>query len=73
MIFIGNEYAKGNPKTVRQRQQAVEDLCRRPDMAKAIAELKPEGLGRNKQLVADLVRKKQFFLLSQMYRLKNRI
>ena len=73
LIFIGNEYAKGNPKTVRQRQQAVEDLCRRPDMAKAIAELKPEGLGRNKQLVADLVRKKQFFLLTQMYRLKNRI
>ncbi len=73
LIFIGNEYAKGNPKTVRQRQRAVEELCRRPDMNKAIANLAPTGLGRNKQLVVDLVRKKQFFLLTMLYRLKNRI
>ena len=73
LIFIGNEYAKGNPKTIRQRQQAVEELCRRPDMNKAIANLAPAGLGRNKQLVVDLVRKKQFFLLTMLYRLKNRI
>ena len=73
LIFIGNEYAKGNPKTVRQRQRAVEELCRRPDMNKAIANLAPTGLGRNKQLVVDLVRKKQFFMLTMLYRLKNRI
>lgn len=73
LIFVGNEYAKGNPKTIRQRQQAVEELCRRPDMAKAIATLTPAGLGRNKQMVVDLVRKKQFFLLTLLYRLKNRI
>lgn len=73
LIFVGNEYAKGNPKTIRQRQQAVEALCRRPDMAKAIADLAPTGLGRNKQMVVDLVRKKQFFLLTLLYRLKNRI
>ena len=73
LIFIGNEYAKGTPKTIRQRQQAVEELCRRPDMNKAIANLAPAGLGRNKQLVVDLVRKKQFFLLTMLYRLKNRI
>ena len=73
LIFVGNEYAKGNPKTIRQRQQAVEELCRRPDMAKAIATLTPTGLGRNKQMVVDLVRKKQFFLLTMLYRLKNRI
>ena len=73
LIFIGNEYAKGNPKPIRQRQHAVEELCRRPDMNKAIANLAPTGLGRNKQLVVDLVRKKQFFLLTMLYRLKNRI
>ena len=73
LIFIGNEYAKGNPKTIRQRQQAVEGLCCRPDMAKAIATLTPTSLGRNKQLVVDLVRRKQFFLLTMLYRLKNRI
>ena len=73
LIFVGNEYAKSNPKTIRQRQQAVEELCRRSDMAKAIVTLVPTGLGRNKQMVVDLVRKKQFFLLSLLYRLKNRI
>lgn len=73
LIAVGNEFAKGNPKTLRERQKAVEALCAEPDMARAIATLKPEGLNSNKRLVADLVRKKHFFLLAQMYRLKNRI
>ena len=37
------------------------------------AKLKPEGLNRNKQMVADLVRGGHFLLLTQLYRLKNRI
>lgn len=73
LIAIGNEYAKGNNKTVRQRQRAVEELCRRPEMAAAIRSVRPAGLGTNKQIVADLVRGGHFFLLTQMYRLKNRI
>jgi len=73
LIAVGNEYAKGNPKTIRQRRQAVEALCARPDMAKAIKELAPVGLGRNKELVAKLVRGKHFSLLTMLYRLKNRI
>ncbi|MEG1594738.1 MAG: glycosyltransferase, partial [Oscillibacter sp.] len=36
LIAIGNEYARGNPQKVRQKQKTVEGLCRRPDMAKAI-------------------------------------
>lgn len=73
LIAIGNEYAPGNDKTLRQRQKAVEELCRQPEMKQAIEGLVPQGLGRNKQLVAALVRGKHFFILSQMYRLKNRI
>lgn len=73
LIAIGNEFAKGNPKTLREKQKTVEALCAEPDMARAIATLTPEGLNSNKRLVADLVRKKHFFLLAQMYRLKNRI
>lgn len=73
LIAVGNEFAKGNPKTIRQRQKAVEALCAEPEMARAIANLVPEGLNSNKQLVANLVRKKHFFLLTQLYRLKNRI
>ena len=73
LIAIGNEYAKGNPASIRQRQKTVETLCRRPDMAQAIERLQPEGLPKNKQMVANLVRGKHFFTLTQLYRLKNRI
>ena len=73
LIAIGNEYAPGSPKSLRERQRAVEALCRRPDMAHAIAALRPEGMGRNKQLVARLVRGGHFTLLTQLYRLKNHL
>ena len=73
LIAIGNEYAKGCPKTLRQRQQTVRALCERPDMAHAIAVLEPVGLSKNKQTVARLVRGRHYWLLTQLYRLKNRI
>ena len=44
-----------------------------PEMAKAIAEITPMGLTPNKQMVANLVKGGHFFVLTQMYRLKNRI
>ena len=55
------------------RQQAVQELCARPDMARAIAQVQPEGLSPNKQMVANFVRGGHFFMLTQLYRLKNRI
>ena len=58
---------------MREKQKAVEELCRRPDMARAIEAITPEGLSPNKQMVANLVKKKHFFVLTQLYRLKNRI
>lgn len=73
LIAVGNEYAQGSPKTIRQRQKAVKEFCRQPEMEKAIRELVPTGLSPNKQMVANLVRKKHFFTLTQLYRLKNRI
>ena len=73
LIAIGNEYAVGNDISVRQRQRNVRELCQRPDMAKAIAEITPVGMTPNKQMVANLVRGGHFFILTQMYRLKNRI
>ena len=54
-------------------RKAVEELCRRPDMAQAIAAITPEGLSPNKQMVANFVKGGHFFILTQMYRLKNRI
>ena len=73
LIAIGNEYAGGNPKTIRQRQNTVKEICRRPEMAQAISAVAPAGLAPNKQMVANLVRGKHFFVLTQLYRLKNRI
>ena len=73
LIAIGNEYAKGNPRTVRERQKAVEALCAQPEMKQAIDAITPAGLSGNKQMVANLVKGKHFFTLTQLYRLKNRI
>ena len=73
LIAIGNEYAPGNPKALRQRQETIQALCARPDMAHAIRTLSPAGMSRNKQLAAKLVRGGRFWLLSQLYRIKNRI
>lgn len=71
LIAIGNEYACGNDKPLRQKQKAVRALCDRPEMARAIAAINPEGMSRNKQIVAKLVKGRHFFILTQMYRLKN--
>jgi hypothetical protein len=73
LIAIGNEYAADNDKNIRQRQKTVEDLCRRPDMAKAIETITPDGLNPSKQIVANLVKQGHYFILTQLYRLKNRI
>lgn len=73
LIAIGNEYAASNKKSVREKQKTVQQICKRPEMAQAIAAITPEGLSGNKQMVAKLVKGKHFFILTQLYRLKNRI
>lgn len=73
LIAIGNEYAKDNPKSMKERQNTVIAWCQRAEMAEAIRTLKPTGMGRNKQMVADLVCRRQFTLLTLLYRLKNRM
>lgn len=72
LIAVGNEYARGNPKTWAQKRRAVEALCAAPEMAEAIRAVKPAGMSRNKQLAARLVRGGHFTLLTWLYRLKNR-
>lgn len=72
LIAVGNEYARGNPKTWTQKRQAVESLCASPEMEKAVRTIEPTGMSRNKQLAAKLVRGRHFTLLTLLYRLKNR-
>ena len=73
LIAIGNEYAQGNPKSLREKQRTVKAICRRPEMAEAIQALRPRGLGRNKQMVADLVCGRHFTMLTALYCVKNRM
>ena len=72
LIAIGNEYAPGNPAPLREKRRRVEGFTCQPGMAEAIRDLEPRGMGRNKQLVAALVRRRWFGLLSLMYAVKNR-
>lgn len=72
LIAIGNEFAASNPAPLGQKRRTVQALCARPEMAQAIGAIRPQGLGRNKQVVADLVSRGNFFLLSLLYWYKNR-
>ncbi len=72
LIAVGNEYAAGNPKSLAEKQAAVAAWCRRPEMAEALAALRPQGLNRRKQLVADLLRGGHYWTLSRLYQWKNR-
>ena len=72
LIAIGNEFAATNPASLAEKRRREKALCRMAPMARAIRAIRPQGLGRNKQMVADLVCRKQFFLLSLLYGWKNR-
>ena len=73
LIAVGNEYARSNPKSPREKQQAVEAICALPEFSRAIRQLRPRGLGRNKQIAADLIGSGRFGTLTALYRLKNRM
>lgn len=72
LIAVANEYAPGNSATWKEKQQKVEGYTQLPEMRQAIAAVSPSGLGRNKQIVADLIRGRHFWLLTLLYRIKNR-
>lgn len=72
LIAIGNEFAPGNPAPLGEKRRQVEGFTLEPGMAEAIRALEPRGMGRNKQLVAGLVRRRWFGLLALMYAVKNR-
>ena len=72
LIAIGNEFAAGNPATMQEKKRRVAAYALESEMAEAIRKLKPRGLGRNKQIVANLVRRRWYTALALMYSLKNR-
>ena len=70
LTLVENEYHRGNAAKTKEKQKAVEALCKREDFAAAIAALAPEGLHPNRQMAANYIRGKHFFMLTQLYRLK---
>lgn len=72
LIAVGNEFAMGNPASPREKRHRIEAFSIEKDMAEAIRVLRPRGLGRRKQLIADLIRLRLFGVISLLYRLKNR-
>jgi glycosyltransferase EpsJ len=72
LIAVGNEYAPGNHAGFREKREKVRQFTELPEMARAKSSLSPRGLGRNKQLVATLVRLRWFTLLTWLYSAKNK-
>ena len=72
LIAVGNEFAPGNPAGFGGKVKGLKAICREPDYARAIREHKPTGMGRNKTLVAALVRARAYGLLAALYAVKNR-
>ena len=62
------------PELIRdpERTQRVRGYAGSPEMARAIRTLHPRGLSRNKAVVATLVRRRWFGLLTLLYAVKNR-
>ncbi len=72
LIAVGNEFAASNAASLAEKRRRVRGICQLPEMTKAILTIRPQGLGRNKQIVADLIRRRQYFALSMLYGVKNR-
>ena len=72
LIAVANEFAPGNPANKAQKRKNLRALCTNSVFAPAVQAYKPEGMGRNKTVVAALIRMKQYALLSALYNFKNR-
>jgi glycosyltransferase EpsJ len=72
LIAIGNEYATGNEVSFIKHVRNLRALCEGSEFGDAVKNYVPSGMGRNKAVVAGLVRKRMYMLLSLFYKLKNR-
>ena len=72
LIAVGNEYAPGNDVSHREHRRNIRALCKLPEFAGAMKALHPQGCGKRKQIVAELLLRRQYLLLDTLYRLKNR-
>jgi len=72
LIAVGNVYAPGNPDPAyAAKRREVKALCALPEYRSCMEKLRPVHMGRRKQLVAELLLRRQFRLLGLLYRVKN--
>lgn len=72
LIAVSNEFAPGNGHGFHEQRKRLRALTELPEMREAMAALRPTGMGRNKRLVAGLLRRRWFGALTLLYRMKNR-
>lgn len=72
LIAVSNVYAPGNPFTAVEQTAAVRAIAQDVNFSSIISGSAPSGLSRNKQIVVTLLRKKLYWLLTLLYRIKNR-
>ena len=71
LIAVGNVYAPGNSAAAAEKRRQVREITELPEMRRAMDAIRPEGIGRNKQLVARLLLGRHFALLTLLYQIKN--
>ena len=72
LMAVGNEFAASNPAPRKERQNNVKALCAIPAFAHALEHYVPQGMGKKKTVVAQLLRRRMFGLLGLLYAVKNR-
>lgn len=72
LIAVSNEFAPGNNSSIFKKARKLREIAAGEDYAEAIAKYSPEGMNRNKTIVAKLMRAKLYFPLALLYTYKNR-
>lgn len=72
LIAVANEFAPGNSASLGEKVKAVKAICAMEPFKSALEHYVPEGMNRNKAVVAFLLRRRMFFPLALLYAVKNR-
>lgn len=72
LIAVANEFAPGNSASLGQKVKATKSICAMEPFRSALENYVPEGMNRNKAVVASLLRRRMFFPLALLYAVKNR-
>lgn len=72
LIAVANEFAPGNSASLGEKVKHIKSICAMEPFKGALENYVPEGMNRNKSLVAFLLRRRLFYPLALLYAVKNR-